>query len=109
MFEFMITQITITKIISWYISRCRQLKTAGKIQSTWFFNSAVNFKLTDNGPLHKISHTVDIENILGNDNLEEYVNTFLFNVFSISIAFVVDVDNTVVVNFQTKLDLIHLI
>ena len=69
----------------------------------------MNFKLTDNGPIHKISHTVDIENILGNDNLEEYVNNFLFNVFSISIAFVVDVDNSVVVNFRTKLDLIHLI
>ena len=58
--------------------RCRQLKTAGKIHSTWFFNNSVNLKLTDNGPIYKIFYIVDIENILGIDNLEEYVNNSSF-------------------------------
>ena len=58
--------------------RCRQFKTAGKIHSTWFFNNSVNLKLTDTGPIHKISYIVDIENILGLDNLEEYVNNSSF-------------------------------
>ena len=55
-----------------------QLKTARKIHSTWFSNNSVNLKLTDNGHIHKISHIVDIENVLGIDNLEEYVNNFTF-------------------------------
>ena len=58
--------------------RCRQLKTAGKIHSTWFFNNSVNLKMTDNGSIYKISHIVDIENILGIDNSEEYVNNSSF-------------------------------
>ena len=60
--------------------RCRKLKTAtaGKVHSTWFFNNTVNLKLTDNGPIYKITHIVDLENILGIDNLEEYVNNSSF-------------------------------
>ena len=58
--------------------RCRQLKTAGKIHSTWFFNNSVNLKLTNNGPIYKISHIFDIEDILRTDNLEEYVNSSSF-------------------------------
>ena len=58
--------------------RCRQLKTAGKIHSTWFFNNSVNLKLTDNSPMHKIFYIVDIESTLGIDNLEEYVNSSSF-------------------------------
>ena len=60
--------------------RCRQLKTAGKIHSTWFYNNSVNLKLTDNGLVYKISqyNIVHIENILGIDNLEEYVNNSSF-------------------------------
>ena len=58
--------------------RCRQLNTARKIHSTWFFNNSVNLKFTDNGPIYKISHIVDIENILGIDDLEEYVNNSSF-------------------------------
>ena len=56
--------------------RCRLLKTAGK--TTWLFNNAMNFKLIDNDPVHKIFHIVDIKNMLGIDNLEEYVNNFSF-------------------------------
>ena len=56
-------------------------------------------KLTDNGPIHKIFHIIDIENISGIDNLEEYVNNSFFNVFFVSIAFVVNVDNILAVIF----------
>ena len=76
--------------------RYRQLKTAGKTQSTWFFNNTVNLKLTDNSPIHKISHIADIEKVLG------------ILLFSISIEFVVNVNNIVAVIFWTKLDLINL-
>ena len=79
------------------VYRCRQLKTACKIQPTWFFNNTVNLKLTDNGPVYKIFHIIDIGNILGIGNLGEYVNEFFFNVFSISVAFVVNVDNILAV------------
>ena len=54
--------------------RCCQLKTADKIHSTWFFKNTVNLKLTDNGPIHKIYHIVDIENTSGINNLKEYAN-----------------------------------
>ena len=58
--------------------RCCQLKTASKIHSTWFLNNSVNLKMTDNGSIYKISHIVDIENILGIDNSEEYVDNSSF-------------------------------
>ena len=57
--------------------KCRQLKSARKIHSTWFFN-VVNVKLTDNGRIHKIFHVNDIENLLKTDNLEEYINNASF-------------------------------
>ena len=58
--------------------KCRQLKSARKIHSTWFFNNAVNIKLTEHGRIHKIFHVNDIENILEIDNLEEYINNASF-------------------------------
>ena len=58
--------------------KCRQLKTARKIHSTWFFNNAVNIKLTEHGRIHKIFHVTDIENLLEIDNLEEYINNASF-------------------------------
>ena len=64
-------RVCLTRITSWHIDR---YKTAGKIHSTWFFNNTVNLKLTDNGPIHKISHIVDIENIFEINNFEEYLN-----------------------------------
>ena len=51
--------------------KCRQLKSARKIHSTWFFNNVVNIKLTEHGRIHKIFHVTDIENLLEIDNLEE--------------------------------------
>ena len=56
----------------------RQLKSARKIHSTWFFNNAVNIKLTEHGGIHKIFHVTDIENLLEIDNVEEYINNASF-------------------------------
>ena len=58
--------------------KCRHLKNARKIHSTWFFNNAVNIKLTEHGRIHKIFHVTDIENLLETDNLEEYINNASF-------------------------------
>ena len=53
--------------------KCRQLKNAWKIHSTWFFNNVVNLKLRECGRIHKIFHVTDIENLLEIDHLEEYL------------------------------------
>ena len=53
--------------------KCRQLKSARKIHSTWFFNNVVNLKLTEHERIHKIFHVTDIEKLLEIDNLEDYI------------------------------------
>ena len=58
--------------------KCRRLKSARKIHSTWFFNDVVNIKLTQHGRIHKILHVTDTENLLEIDNLEEYINDASF-------------------------------
>ena len=58
--------------------KCRQLKSARKIHSTWFFNKFINIKLTGYGRTHKIFHVTHIENLLEIDNLEEYINNGSF-------------------------------
>ena len=58
--------------------KCRQLKSAGNIHSTWFFSNVVNIKLTEHGRIHKIFHVTDIEKLLEIDNLEEYINNASF-------------------------------
>ena len=58
--------------------KCRQLKSARKIHSTWFFNNVVNVKLTEHGRIHKIFHVTGIENLLETENLEEYINNASF-------------------------------
>ena len=58
--------------------KCRQLKSARKIHSTWLFNNVVNLKLTEHGKIYKTFHAKDIENLLGIDNLEEYINNVSF-------------------------------
>ena len=45
------------------VYKCRQLKNAGKIHSTWFWNNIIN------GKLHERSHIIDVEKLLGVDNL----------------------------------------
>ena len=56
----------------------RQLKSARKIHSTWFYNSTGHIKLVENGPIHKIFHPTDIEKVLRVDNLDEYINNVSF-------------------------------
>ena len=51
--------------------KCRKLKSARKIYSTWFYNSCVNIKLSEHSNPVKIFHVRDIENLIGTDNLEE--------------------------------------
>ena len=58
--------------------KCRQLKSARLIHSTWFFNNVVNLKLSEHGRIHKIFHVKDIENLLEIDNLEDYINNVSF-------------------------------
>ena len=56
----------------------RQLKSARKIHSTWFYNSTLHIKLVENGPIHKIFHPTDIEKVLGVDDLDECINNVSF-------------------------------
>ena len=87
------------------LPQCRKLKTGGRIHQTCFFSSTVSLKLTDNGPVHKILYIVNIENIQGNDDLDECIN-----IFSVSIVVVFNVDIVVVIIvIWVKVDLIYLI
>ena len=56
--------------------KCRQLKSAQKIHSTWFFNNVVNLTLTEHGRIHKMFHVIHIENLL--EILEDYNNNISF-------------------------------
>ena len=60
------------------VCKCCQLKSASKINSTWFYNSTLHIRLVENGPIHKIFHPTDIEKALGVDNLDEYINNVSF-------------------------------
>ena len=46
------------------VYKCRQLKNAGKIHCTWFWNNAVNVKLSEKSNPVKIFHIIDIEKLL---------------------------------------------
>ena len=54
------------KTTSWRIN-------VGKIQSTWFWNNVINVKLNEINQPAKIYHVIDIEKLLGVDNLDEFV------------------------------------
>ena len=58
--------------------KCCHLKSARKIHLTWFYSSTLHIKLVENGPTHKILHTMNIEKVLGVDNLDEYMNNVSF-------------------------------
>ena len=58
--------------------KCRQLKSARKMHWTWFYNSTLHITLVENGSIHEIFRTKDIEKVLGVDNLEEYINNVSF-------------------------------
>ena len=58
--------------------KCRQLKNAGKIHSTWFWNNTVNVKLSERSNPVKIFHIIDIEKLLGIDSLDDFINNTSF-------------------------------
>ena len=58
--------------------KCRQLKNSSKIHSTWFWNNSVSVKLTERNQPTKIHHVIDIEKLLGVDNLDEFINNTFF-------------------------------
>ena len=58
--------------------KCRQRKNAGKFHSTWFWNNAVNVKHSEKSNSVKIFHTIDIEKLLGIDNLDDFINSTSF-------------------------------
>ena len=47
--------------------KCRQLKNAVKIYSTWFWNN-INVKLDERSQPEKIYHIIDIKKLRGVDN-----------------------------------------
>ena len=58
--------------------KCRQLKNAGKIHSTWSWNNSVNVKLDDRSQPTKTDYVIDIEKLLGVDNLDEFISNTSF-------------------------------
>ena len=58
--------------------KCRQLKNAGKIHSTWFWNNSVNVKLDERSQPTKINHVIDIEKLLGVNSLDEFISNTSF-------------------------------
>ena len=56
----------------------RQLKSAGKIHSTWFYSSTLHIKLVENQLIQKIFHSTGIEKVSGFDSLDDYINNFSF-------------------------------
>ena len=54
--------------------KCHQLKNVGKLFSFWFFNNTLNVKLIENGPITKIFHISDLENLLQINSIEELLN-----------------------------------
>ena len=55
--------------------KCRQLKNAWKIYSAWFWN---NVKFNERCQPAKIYHIIDIEKLLGFDNLDDFINNASF-------------------------------
>ena len=58
--------------------KCRQLKNAGKIHSMRFWNNVVKLKLNERSQLAKIYRIIDIEKLLGVDNLDDFINSTSF-------------------------------
>ena len=58
--------------------KCRQVKNAWKIHSTWFWNNAVHVKLSERSNPVKIFHIIDIEKLFGIDNLDDFISNTSF-------------------------------
>ena len=54
------------------------MKNAGKTHSTWFWNNTVNIKLDERSQTTKIHHVVDMEKLLGVNNLDKFINNTFF-------------------------------
>ena len=54
--------------------KCRQLKNAGKIHSTKFWNNVVNVKLSERSKPVKIFHIIDIEKLFGINNFDDFIS-----------------------------------
>ena len=52
------------------IFKCRTSKKATKNFSTWLFNNIINVQLNQNGKIHKIFHTEDLETLLKIDEID---------------------------------------
>ena len=55
-----------------------ELKNTGKIHSTWFWNNAVNVKLSEKDNPVKIFHIIDIEKLFGIDNFDDFISSTSF-------------------------------
>ena len=58
--------------------KCRQMKNAGKIHSTWFWNNVVNVKRSERSNPVKIFHIIDTEKLLGIYNLDVFISNTTF-------------------------------
>ena len=55
--------------------KCQQLKNAGDFFFFfWFFNNILDVKLTENSPITKIFHIIDLKNLLQSDSIGELIN-----------------------------------
>ena len=57
--------------------KCRQLKNAGKIHSTWFWNNVINVKLMKEVKLQRYI-TLLTSKLLVVDNLDKFINSTSF-------------------------------
>lgn len=58
--------------------KCRQLKNAGKIHSTWFRKNTKNVKPSERSNSVKFFHMIDIEKLFGIDNLNNFISKTSF-------------------------------
>ena len=58
--------------------KCRQRKNVGKIHSTWFWNNAVDVKLSERSNPVKNFYVIDIKKVFGIDNLDDFVSNTSF-------------------------------
>ena len=48
------------------------------VEKCWFWNNSVNVKLNESSQPTKIYHVIDIEKLLGVDNLDEFISNTSF-------------------------------
>ena len=58
--------------------KCCQLKNAGKIHSTWFWDNAVNVKPSERSKPVQTFHIIDIEKLFDIDNLDDFISNTSF-------------------------------